>query len=199
VDASDGDGFTPLLAAVQKGHAAVAGQLLAAGASPMARFTAGWNALQLAVKTGQAEVLEVVLGAAQGSAGRLDVDAVDEAAGETALMMAAAEGAEEAVAALLVAGADVAVQQREKLVTALHVAAYHGHAGVVGQLLGAGAALGAQDANGHSPLHLACAAGHVDVVAALLKAGADVSLQDKKGRCPADLAKAAEVLELLGV
>lgn len=68
--------------------------------------------------------------------------------------------------------------------TALHVAAYYGHAAVLTQLLYAGADIEAGDCHQRRPLHLAAGRGHVDVVFALLSRGAFVDSQDFSGEIP---------------
>ena len=56
----------------------------------------------------------------------------------------------------------------------LHVAARQGHDALVGQLLAAGAAVDAPDADGTTPLHVAAQYGHDEVVRVLLEAGATI-------------------------
>lgn len=64
-------------------------------------------------------------------------------------------------------------------VTVLHVAAQVGHAGVVRQLISAGAPVDATMRAGHlssvTSLHLAVEAGHSDVIQLLIDAGSDVN------------------------
>lgn len=89
------------------------------------------------------------------------------------LLEAARVGDVAAVSALLGAGADVNAARGDGI-TALHLAAEHGHAGVARPLLDAGAAVGSGTRIGsYTPLHLAARGGHADVVALLLEAGAD--------------------------
>jgi ankyrin repeat protein len=77
--------------------------------------------------------------------------------------------------------------------TALHKAAYFGHAHVIDYLVGKSSALvNAIDADGDTALHDAARFGHVAVVEALLKAGADSSLVNNDGKTAAVLAKANE-------
>eukprot|EP01047_Picozoa_sp_COSAG01_P008576 COSAG01_NODE_339_length_18653_cov_21.648378_14_plen_1072_part_00 len=65
--------------------------------------------------------------------------------------------------------------------TALHCAAWNGHAAVVGALVGGSAAVGAVDMFGHTALHLAAQHGHAAVVGALAGAGAGVDAATKDG------------------
>jgi hypothetical protein len=78
--------------------------------------------------------------------------------------------------------------------TALHKAAFFGHAHVVEYLLGLGANPNAQDADGDAPLHDAARLGHIAVVRALLVAGADKSLTNADGKTPSNLATASDKL-----
>jgi len=89
------------------------------------------------------------------------------------LLEAARTGDAAAVRALLQTGAEVNAARGDGI-TALHLAAEHGHAEVVRTLLDAGAALERGTRIGHyTPLHLAARGGHGEVVALLLDAGAD--------------------------
>lgn len=70
--------------------------------------------------------------------------------------------------------------------TALHLAAFGGHARVVQMLVGAGARPDDRSCHdggctGATALHLAAAAGHAEVVTALLAAGSDPRLRDDAG------------------
>jgi len=67
--------------------------------------------------------------------------------------------------------------------TALHWAAYDGHAEVVEVLAGAGFDLESIDRDANRPLHLACQEQHVDVALALLRAGASLG-SNNRGRSP---------------
>lgn len=65
--------------------------------------------------------------------------------------------------------------------TAITLAAQHGHAAVVAELISLGAKVDHTADNGVTPLHLACAQGHTDVVRALIAGGADVDRQTNSG------------------
>jgi ankyrin repeat protein len=70
----------------------------------------------------------------------------------------------------------MAVDQASGGSTALHHAAWRGHADVVKLLLQAGADVNAKTrSNSETPLHLAAMHGHTDVIQLLLQAGADVN------------------------
>ncbi len=89
------------------------------------------------------------------------------------LLEAARAGDAAAVRALLQTGTEVNAARGDGI-TALHLAAEHGHAEAARTLLDAGAAVERGTRIGHyTPLHLAARGGHGDVVALLLDAGAD--------------------------
>lgn len=58
--------------------------------------------------------------------------------------------------------------------TALHLAAFYGHADVTALLLQSGADTEVCNSSGNTALQLACLKGHVDIARALLDAGADI-------------------------
>jgi ankyrin repeat protein len=60
--------------------------------------------------------------------------------------------------------------------TAMHAAAYFGHAEVLQVLLAAGAASELVNSDGFTPLHFATSAKHPDAVAVLLQGGANTSV-----------------------
>ncbi|HEY8555376.1 MAG TPA: ankyrin repeat domain-containing protein [Burkholderiales bacterium] len=122
--------------------------------------------------------------------------------GQTALMLAAAEGRHELLRALLARGARVdAVNSRGG--TALMYAATAGDADAVALLVEHGASLNARAANGWTALTLAAARGFDGVVRLLLDRGADPNVRDVYGWTAlmraADAGRAASVRALLGV
>ena len=76
-------------------------------------------------------------------------------------------------------------------VTALHLAAQHGHAGCVQRLLDAGAACDVQTVKGYTPLHLAAESGHLACAQLLLDAGAAIDTRTLRGYTPLHFACAA--------
>jgi hypothetical protein len=74
--------------------------------------------------------------------------------------------------------------------TALHKAAFFGHAHVAEYLCAKGASLNLQDADGDTALHDAARFGHAKVVQVLIAAGADTSVQNKEGKLATDLSAA---------
>lgn len=87
----------------------------------------------------------------------------------------------------LVAAGDVDADSEGK--TLLHVAASHGHDGIVAMLIERGAEIDARANGGITALHLAAAGGHVGVIELLLSAGADrEAIDDQHGGTPRDWA-----------
>ena len=99
------------------------------------------------------------------------------------LCTAAAKGAERSLKALLEAGADVRLSERDGA-SALHFASCFGHAECVRLLLRAKAPVEAVSEDGTTPLMSAAYGGHRDVVEVLLSAGASLYARDKFGSQP---------------
>jgi ankyrin repeat protein len=167
VNAPQVDGMTALHWAAYHDDAAVAAQLIRAGALVSAANRYGVTPLSLACTNGNAAVVEMLLRAGADPGASLP-------GGETALMTAARSGSVDAVTMLLARGARVDGKDERRGQTALMWAAAEGHAGVVRALIDAGADLGARVPSGFTPLLFAVREGRIDVVRVLLKAGADV-------------------------
>lgn len=134
----------------------------------------------LLARAGLACVCVAPLGIAAGAAGQ-GVERTSMAVHAAAegrppgndLLEAARAGDAAAVRALLQTGTEVNAARGDGI-TALHLAAEHGHAEAARTLLDAGAAVERGTRIGrYTPLHLAARGGHGDVVALLLDAGAD--------------------------
>ncbi len=97
--------------------------------------------------------------------------------GSTALTDASFKGHTEIVRALLAAGADVDLQDKNGQWTALIKASAYGHPESVRVLLEAGADVDLQAKDQVTALIAASFMGHTEIVRALLAAGADVDLQ----------------------
>ena len=72
------------------------------------------------------------------------------------------------------------------------MASLNGHAAVVSQLVAAGSALDARNAENFTPLMWAAFRGHADVVGLLLEAGADSAATNGEGNTALDIAEAFE-------
>ena len=181
-----GNGETPLMAALYRGHTEAVALLLESGA-PVDIFAAA--------ATGGLEALdrEISRGAPGVSARAFD--------GWTPLHLAAFFGRQAAAERLLDAGADPrAVSGNALANTPLHAALAGQHTDLALLLIARGADVGAVDAGKHTPLHIAAENGLIDVVRALLAAGADPHAVDAEDNTPLSRAAAHnrnEVIDLL--
>jgi serine/threonine protein kinase len=118
--------------------------------------------------------------------------------GEDSLIEAARKGRRQRVAQRLAAGANP--NDSRMSTTALMFAAKDGHAGIVNDLLNAGAKLEARDNDGDTALMYAAIDNRVDVMRALLDAGSEVNARNNKGDTPllaASLRGRTEAVKLL--
>ncbi len=99
--------------------------------------------------------------------------------GETALMLATWKNRTEAVRWLLERGAQP--NRGERTWTALHYAAFAGHAELVDRLIAAGADVNARSTNGSTALMMAAREGHAAIARRLLAAGANPALANDYG------------------
>ena len=161
------DGTTALHRAVYRDDAALAEQLLEAGAEVDAANRYGVTPLSLACLNGNGRTVRALLAAGADADGTT-------AGGETALMTAARTGRVDPVRALLDAGAEVDARERRGQ-TALMWAAAAGNAAVVDLLLGAGADFRTPLPSGFTPFLFAVREGRTDTVRRLIDAGVDVN------------------------
>jgi ankyrin repeat protein len=183
-------GETPLIAALYRGHVALAELLADAvgkGTTPLDLFAAA--------AMGRVDALDAALLRDPGS---INARAYD---GWTALHLAAFFGRREAVERLVSAGADIqAVADNSIHNTPLHAAVAGGYVEVSLLLIENGADVNAVDAGGHTPLHIAAEAGYVPVVEALLARDADPHAVDAEDKTPLSRAAArnhAEIVDLI--
>lgn len=165
--------------ATEVDNAAGLQELLLRGMDPNTLDPKGQHALYLALRSGSAKVLRLLV---QHPDTRVDHA---NAAGETPLMMAALRGDVDTMKLLVARGAQV---HRDGW-TPLHYAASGPSAAAVRWLLDNGAPVDARAPTGSTALMLAARYGHEDSVFMLLAAGADRTLRDDKGRQAADLAR----------
>ena len=158
--------------------------LLARGFDPNSRDEKGQAALYLAMREGSFKAAEVLL-AHPGM--RQDLL---NAAGESALMMAALKGRLDWVKRLLDRGART--EGLEPLAwTALHYAATGPEPQTVQVLLARGAKVDARSPNGSTPLMMAARYGAEPSVDLLLQQGADAKLKNDASLTAADFARLA--------
>ncbi len=132
MNAQQGDGATALQWAAYRGDAGLAELLLKAGAKPGLANHNGATPLWLAATRGDAAVIQALLKAGADANEQLPL-------GRRPLMLAARSGQVDAVRVLLEHGADVNASEAERGTTALMQAADQGHAGVLKELIRAGA------------------------------------------------------------
>ena len=105
------------------------------------------------------------------------------------LHLAALNGSTESTRALLSGGSpDVNQQADLDGMTALMVAAHHGHSRIVKMLLSEGASASIADDLGFTALHSAAGQGYLAVMLMLLKAGADLDAANRRGLTPLHMA-----------
>jgi ankyrin repeat protein len=123
-------GWTPLMTAAQEEYAAVAKELLKAGANPDIRNAQGMSALHIAAQRGNAEIVYLLASAGANP----NFQGND---GWTPLMCAAVSGNSVVVQTLLKHKADVSLRD-DRGNTAMKIAQNTGHADIALQLLAAG-------------------------------------------------------------
>ena len=156
VNARDHGGDTPLHWAVCNGHVACSRALLLHGASVGAMNIDGGQPLHAAIINNRPGCLRALLDFGADANARFLTEATApehrrQTADDTALIVAVADGREECLKALLVAGAHVDLPGARGR-TALHEACRAGHVSCAEALLGAGAPLGCKDDAGRLPL-----------------------------------------------
>jgi hypothetical protein len=128
------------------------------------------DALRLAVDTGKAKVVKLLLARGEDKNGKDDF-------GQPLVMIAASNHHVDVMEMLIAAGADVNAANQYHI-TPLAVAAEQGHLDEVKLLLEAGANVNARDTAGSTALTVAILRGYTEIVETLITAGTDV-LRDK--------------------
>lgn len=156
--------------------------LIKQGVDPNVLNEQGQTALYLALRDDSPGVSEALL--------KLDAVAVNtrNAAGETALMMAALRRNLPAMQQLLARGALVNLEGW----SALHYAATGGSVPALALLLENGATVDARSPNGSTPLMMAARYGSEEGAALLLKSGANAALRNDQHMSAGDFARAAQ-------
>lgn len=177
VNVPQSDGATALHWAAHWDDAAMAGQLLSAGARVAALNDYGVMPLFLAATNGSARMIDLLITAGASPNAALPT-------GETVLMTASRTGRAEAVRALLAKGADVNTRQNSKGQTALMWAVSERHLPVVEALVAGGADVRARTSAGFTPLLFAAREGDQATVSFLLTRGADINEAAPDGSTP---------------
>lgn len=162
---------TPLLEAARLGRVEMTQALVERGADVRATNSEGANAVALAAQNGHAAIVSLL--ARQGA----DLELTDKG-GRTPLMHAAMAGQPEAAKALLAGGAKIDFANQDGF-TALYQASCgrdskRDFAGVVKELLAAGADPNIVTVTGDTPLTRAVAHGSAEMITMLVKGGADL-------------------------
>jgi len=186
LNAKTADGYTPLLLAAWDGHSKACEALLKAGADPLVVDTNGWNALHCAAGYGKHEVIQVLVDH------KLPLNEKVNGDGDAPLNLAAWNGHPKACEALLKAGANPLVVNKNGW-NALHSAAGYGRHEVIPVFAAYKQLLNAKATNGNTPLLVAAIDGHPKACEALLKAGANPLVVNKDGwnalHCAAEYGK----------
>jgi uncharacterized protein len=185
--AKEAASYTGLHAAAQRGDAAEIRRLVAAGGNPNVREAYGRTPLHVATYAKRHEAIRA-LAEAGADLGALDRDRYD------AVTIAAVANDEATLRLLLLLGASARLTTSRYDGTALIAAAHLGHAGVVRQLIAAGAPLDHVNNLHWTAAIEAVVLGdggprHQETLRALVEAGADLRLADREGRTPLALAR----------
>ena len=185
--AAEAAAYTGLHAAAQRGDLALLQRKLAAGADVNARDAQGRTPLHVATFARQREAIRALAGAG-AQLGQLENDRYD------AVTIAAVADDEETLRVLLALGASARLVTSRYDGTALIAAAHLGHAGVVRQLLQAGAPLDHVNNLHWTAVIEAIVLGdggprHQATLRALIDGGASLAQADREGRTPLVLAR----------
>lgn len=139
----------------------------------------GDTPLIMAMRENSMNVMEILLADKRT---KLDTEAFN---GDNALMIAAYNGNEKAVRALLAHGAKV----NKDGWTPLHYAASNGNENIVKMLLEKDAFVDAVSPNATTPLMMAARGGHIYAVKLIYDAGADLTIKNQRGYTASDFAR----------
>ena len=178
VNATDNNGFTPLMAAADSNsNPKVITVLVEAGANVNAKDLAGWSPLMMAAVTNNLEVMSALVKAGA------DVNASNNHGWTPLMLTAAFHKNPEAVKLLIRAGADVNAKADElpggtPLLSAV-CGEYRSTPKIVSALIEAGANVNTKDAGGMTPLLLAARCSTPEIITTLIQAGAEVNKEGK--------------------
>jgi uncharacterized protein len=189
--------YTGLHAAAHMGQAVEVERLVAAGARVDARDAHGRTPLHVATFAGQRDAIRA-LARAGADLGLLENDRYD------AVTIAAVANDEETLRLLLSLGASAALTTSRYDGTALIAAAHLGHAGIVRQLIAAGAPLDHINNLHWTAVIEAIVLGdggprHQETLEALIRAGANLQIGDRQRNTPLSLARTRGHRELVSL
>ena len=193
VDCQDKTGNTPLIVATRTGQHIVMKALINAGCNIDKKNNDGLTALHYACQKARGYQLLLDAGADPN---------VGDNNNLTPLLMAAAEGFDHVVKALINANCDVNIANDSIKKTALHILAYKGHSETVDDLIYKGADINLCDSLNHTPLWYAIKNNKLEVVRLLLRAYSHVdsyqcSPDIPEDACPAKLAVSQSMLSVI--
>ena len=187
--------YAGLHAAAHKGDTVAIEKLVAGGAKLNERDAHGRTPLHLAAFAGRRDAIRA-LAKAGADLGALEADRYD------AVTIASVANDEETLRTLLSLGASASLTTSRWDGTALIAAAHLGHAGVVRQLIAAGAPLDHVNNLHWTAAIEAVVLGdggprHQETLAALIRAGANLRLTDRQGDTPLALARSRGYREMV--
>ena len=177
LEARASDGRTSMLLAIRHGYLTTINLLLEQGADPTVKNNQGWNAIHIAARFGQDNVLRLLF------TKRFDWELEARASnGVTALLLAVRNGYPLTIDLLLEQGADPMTKDNQGW-NALHVATAFGRDNVLRLLLAKQFDwdLEARAFDGKTVLLLAVGNGHLTIIDLLLEQGADPTAKDNQG------------------
>jgi ankyrin repeat protein len=169
--------YDDMLVAIKRASAPDVIDILNRGLDPNLVDREGYTLLMLAVRDGDAEIVDILLAAKANPNAR-------NAFGDTPLRLAAYRGSLPMVEKLVKARALVNTPGWTPTI----YAAFNGHEAVVNYLLDNGALIDAQADNGFTALIAAARGGHEAVVTLLLKRGANLNIKSDAGDTAMDYA-----------
>ncbi len=189
--------YTGLHAAAQKGDIAKIDRLAAAKADLNARDSNGRTPLHVAAFAGQREAIKALV--KRGA----DINLMDKDRYD-GVTIAAVANDEETLSVLLAQGASAKLVTSRYDGTALIAAAHLEHAGVLKQLIAAGAPLDLVNNLHWTAAIEAVVLGdggvrHQETLRALINAGANLQLTDRHGNTPLQLAQSRSYQEMVGM
>jgi quinoprotein dehydrogenase-associated probable ABC transporter substrate-binding protein len=182
VNSQDGEGFTPLIAAIRFGFVPVATVLLDKKGDANYADRNSWTPLMWASWGDNPTLVNLLV----KHGAKLDIPDAD---GLTALAIAAQNAKIKSATALLAAGADVNAPVAKGGYTPLMLVAIAGSSELAGSLIEHGAKVNATNPGGVTALMIAAAGNRSTVIAVLLKSGADVNARSEDGRTALSIAQ----------